>query len=83
MITYEIKEYVEGSTVEVTFTQEESGIEHTRTVNVVLSDGEYDEELTIKRVEEVGRGVEHKISCGVISASNEPVPELVPLEPTE
>ena len=73
MINYEIKEYIEGNTVEVTFTDDESGIEHTRTVNAVFTDGEYDADLTIERVEQVAMGVAHKITVGVI-VHTEPSP---------
>ena len=53
--------------VQVRFTCEDSGCVHERSVNVVFTDGEYDEELTLERIQEVANGVEHKIACGVIS----------------
>ena len=54
--------------VQVRFTCEDSGCAHERSVNVCFDeDGEYDEEATLVRVQEVANGVAHKISCGVIS----------------
>lgn len=53
--------------VQVRFTCEDSGCVHERSVNVVFTDGEYDAELTLERIQEVANGVEHKIACGVIS----------------
>lgn len=79
MITYEIEEYVEGNTINVTFFDENSGIEHTRSVNVVFTDGEYDEALTIERVEQVAMGVSHKIAVGVITNNQVLSAEIVPL----
>lgn len=53
-------------TVPVTFTS--GDIVHTRPVNAVLkADGSYDKAATKDRVEEVARGVEHKIALGVIT----------------
>lgn len=64
-------------TVEVTFTQGE--IVHKRSVNACHNAaGRYDAEATAQRVEEVARGVAHKIALGVIT--NAP-PEEVETEP--
>ena len=52
--------------VQVRFTCTDSGIVHERSVNVVFTEGEYDAELTLERIQEVANGVEHKIACGVI-----------------
>ena len=66
----------EGETVEVTqenirdiqvlFTCSDSGCVHERNVNVVFTDGVYDEALTLERCAEVANGVAAKISCGAI-----------------
>ena len=62
-------------TVPVTFTSGE--IEHKRDVNAVLKDdGTYDKAGTKARVEDVARGVAHKIGLGVITVP-QPEPELV------
>lgn len=65
--------------VQVKFTHSDTGIEHTRYVNVVLdSEGNYDEELTIERIEQVAMGVYNKILCGAITKPTqveEPVEE--------
>lgn len=53
--------------IQVRFTCEDSGCVHERSVNVVFTEGAYDEELTLERIQEVANGVEHKIACGVIS----------------
>ena len=53
--------------IQVRFTSEDSGCVHERSVNVVFTEGAYDEELTLERIQEVANGVEHKIACGVIS----------------
>ena len=53
--------------IQVRFTSEDSGCVHERSVNVVFTEGVYDEELTLERIQEVANGVEHKIACGVIS----------------
>jgi len=54
--------------IKVKFTCEDSGCIHERLVNVCFDvDGAYDHEATVVRVGEVGMGVAHKISCGVIS----------------
>lgn len=71
MIVYEIKNYVAGNTVEVVFTDDETGFTHIRKVNAVFTDGEYDQALTIERVEQVAMGVKHKIDAGAIAS--EPV----------
>lgn len=57
--------------VQVRFTCEDSGCVHERSVNVVFTDGVYDEELTLERIQEVANGVEHKIACGVITPTAE------------
>lgn len=60
--------------VPVTFTS--GPIVHERDVNaVVKDDGSYDRVATKARVEEVARGVEHKIALGVITVPL-PVPDL-------
>ena len=60
--------------VPVTFTCGE--IVHKRDVNAVLKDdGSYDKAATKTRVEDVARGVAHKIDAGVIA--------LPPAEPAE
>lgn len=52
-------------TVAVTFSHND--VAHERQVNACLSaDGKYDTKATKLRVEEVARGVEHKIDLGVI-----------------
>ena len=54
----------------VTFTDDSYDPEktHTRSVNVVFdSSGDYDEDATKVRVEEVMRGVENKFAVGAIS----------------
>ena len=53
--------------VQVKFTCADSGCVHERSVNVVFTDGKYDEDLTLERLQEVANGVAHKISCGVIT----------------
>jgi hypothetical protein len=53
--------------VKVRFTCSDSDCVHERSVNVVFTDGKYDEELTLERIQEVANGVAHKISCGVIT----------------
>lgn len=54
--------------VQVRFTCEDSGCVHERSVNVCFDeDGEYDEEATLVRVQEVANGVAHKMACGVIT----------------
>lgn len=59
----------ETKSVPVTFTS--GDIVHQRSVNAVLTAaGQYDAEATAERVEEVARGVVHKIACGAISASS-------------
>ncbi len=53
--------------VPVTFTSGE--IKHERSVNAVLkADGAYDKAATKTRVDEVARGVAHKIGLGVLTA---------------
>lgn len=68
MLKYNIaKLEKDAKTVDVTFIDENLDITHTRSVNVVFTEGEYDEEATKLRVEEVARGVQHKIDVGIIS----------------
>lgn len=81
MIEYDIKEYVEGNTVEVTFIDEDTGIQHVRTVNAVFTEGEYDHELTIERVRQVAMGVAHKISVGVIVHTEQASAAVIPQPP--
>ena len=52
-------------TVPVTF--EHEGVTHRRAVNACLTDkGAYDKTATAARVDDVARGVEHKIALGVL-----------------
>lgn len=61
--------------IKVKFTCEDTGCVHERSVNVCFDvEGVYDHEATLIRCEEVRRGVEHKIACGVISAPAQEVP---------
>lgn len=57
--------------VKVKFSCADSGCVHERSVNVVFTGGTYDEALTLERVQEVANGVAHKISCGVITPTEE------------
>ena len=65
----------EGQTKDVTTTGikdiivefTKGSIVHTRNVNVVFTDGSYDDALTKARCEEVALGVENKIAVGLIS----------------
>ena len=66
--TYEAPEE-DATVVEVTFT--DGTITHVRAVNAVFVDGVYDADATEVRVGEVGAGVEHKISAGVIMEPEE------------
>ncbi|MCI4588605.1 hypothetical protein MOK15_00585 [Sphingobium sp. BYY-5] len=60
-------------TIPVTFTS--GDIVHKRDVNAVLKDdGSYDRAATKTRVEDVARGVAHKIGLGVITMP-QPEPE--------
>lgn len=74
----------ESRSVPVTFTS--GDIVHKRSVNAVLKDdGSYDKAATKARVEEVARGVEHKIAAGVITvpapeSEAAPVADLQPVE---
>ena len=68
--------------IEATFVH--NGVTHTRKVNACLNaKGGYDQQATATRLEEVARGVQHKIEIGVIanppadaaeSAAVQPVP---------
>ena len=55
--------------IEVTFTQDDPEVTHTRMVNVCFeADGTtYDSEATDVRIAEVAAGVAHKIAVGAIS----------------
>ncbi|WP_277978633.1 hypothetical protein [Sphingomonas phyllosphaerae] len=56
-------------TVAVVF--EQDGVRHERPVNACLDAGDgYDAAVTATRVDEVARGVAHKIALGVIGATN-------------
>ena len=57
--------------IQVRFTCADSGCTHERSVNVVFTDGEYDEELTLERCGEVAMGVKAKMACGAIVAPTE------------
>jgi len=66
------------ATAQVSVIFEHAGVTHTRLVNAVLTTkGKYDEAATAARVEEVARGVEHKITLGVIT-NPPPVEEASP-----
>ncbi len=56
----------EQKTVSVTFKITDTQ-EHTRDINAVITNGEYDSDGTMQRATEVGRGILHKIDAGVIS----------------
>jgi hypothetical protein len=61
-------------TVPVTF--EHDGVTHKRDVNACLTGaGGYDKKATAERVEEVAKGVAHKIKLGVIT-NPPPEPEV-------
>ncbi len=65
-----IETTIDVTDVEVTFTDDSytPNKVHTRMVNVCFdSDGAYDNDATLVRVEEVMAGVEHKMALGVIS----------------
>ena len=73
-LTWTYEAPAEGETaVEVTFTESDPEITHTRSVNAVFTDDAYDATLTEERVSEVGAGVSHKIALGVISVPSEEV----------
>lgn len=55
------------TTVEVTFTKGE--ITHTREINAAFNNSEYDADATEVRVNEVARGVENKITLGVLQTA--------------
>jgi hypothetical protein len=62
------------ATNQVPVTFDHAGIVHERTVNACLDEaGNYDEAATAARVDDVARGVEHKIAVGAIT---EPEPPL-------
>lgn len=73
----------ENRTVSVTFTR--GDISHERTVNAVLKDdGSYDRTGTKARVDEVARGVAHKIGLGVITVPpSEPETPITAETPAE
>jgi len=55
----------EGSAVPVKFVH--NGVTHSRSVNAVLdAEGAYDRAATKARVDDVARGVAHKIEIGVL-----------------
>jgi hypothetical protein len=59
-------EQVPTKAIQATFT--DGTLTHQREVNVCFdSEGAYDHEATLVRLEEVARGVEAKIAAGVIS----------------
>lgn len=62
----------ESNSVAVTFVH--NGVTVTRAVNAVLTDGVYDAEATAALVDDVARGVEHKIDIGVITNYVPPPP---------
>ncbi|WP_408586579.1 hypothetical protein [Novosphingobium sp.] len=64
----------ETGTVPVSFSEGDN--RHTRPVRAVLTDGEYDASATRLRAEEVGAGVVHKWSLGLLGP--EPTPETAP-----
>lgn len=69
-------------TVPVTFKHD--GVEHSRSVNACLTDaGRYDAKATAARVEDVARGVEHKINSGVITNPPPAEPDLVEIDQGE
>jgi len=71
-LTWTYEPPAEGETaVEVTFTESDPEITHTRGVNAVFTDGAYDATLTEERVGQVGSGVSYKIEAGVISVPAE------------
>ena len=59
----------ETNQVEVTF--EYNGVTHTRNVNAVITDGQFDEAATGERVRDVARGVKNKIDVGAITNAPE------------
>jgi hypothetical protein len=68
-LTWTYETPAEGETaVEVTCTETNPQITHTRGVNAVFTDGTYDATLTEQRVSEVGASVSRKIGLGVITA---------------
>ena len=70
-----------SATRSVPVTLTSGDIVHKRDVNAVLKeDGTYDRVATKVRVEEVARGVAHKIGLGVIAA---PSPDLEPEAPIQ
>ena len=63
-----IKTTEDVTDVIVTFTSDTPKLTHTR--NVVLdSNGKYDKDSTLTRIEEVAAGVAHKVAAGVITPS--------------
>jgi hypothetical protein len=63
-----ISEEVECRDVKVLFTCSDTDLSHERTVNVCLdSEGSYDSDATLNRIDEVALGVANKIACGTIS----------------
>lgn len=71
-----IEKYKEGNYVSVVFTK--GDIVHKRNVNVVFDEkGKYDKDATAERIDDVARGVEYKIQCGLIAIDE---PETAPTE---
>lgn len=61
-----VTQEVPTRSISVTFT--DGTITHQRDVNVCFdSEGEYDPDATLLRIEEVARGVDNKIAVGLIS----------------
>ena len=61
-----VTQEVPTRSITVTFTN--GTITHQRDVNVCFdSEGEYDPDATLLRIEEVARGVDNKIAVGLIS----------------
>lgn len=77
MLTYDIKEYTGGNTVEVTFVDDTAEVDYSRKVNVVFTDGEYDLDLTTERVEQIAMGVAEKITAGILGVQPYTPPVLL------
>lgn len=82
-ITFTVADFdqVTATSVEVTYTDGDTGFIHKRTVNVPRKpdgSGEFDEEYFNEILEGQLRGVEKKLNVGVITFTN-PVIELEPI----
>lgn len=56
--------------IQVRFTCSNTAITHERSVNVCFDiEGNYDEEATLIRIQEVANGIDAKIHAGVISST--------------